>query len=185
MIRCRPVGQMVLAHNERRRSTSRRRRMTQTRQGFNPTQTEPILPVLRINAGTVGDMRVRASPEAVQLVQDRGGKLYVWAKTTHCCGGSVIFLETSSEAGERPSGASRRTGSSSTSTSASANRTSLSSMSAAYAGSTFTRTGTAAPTSSDRRPCRATGPPAAGRARRSGDQSFAVLMSTGAAVGRR
>lgn len=47
-------------------------------------------------------MRVRASPEAVQLVQDRGGKLYVWAKKTHCCGGSVISLETSSEAGERP-----------------------------------------------------------------------------------
>jgi hypothetical protein len=47
-------------------------------------------------------MHVRASPEAVQLVQDRGGKLYVWAKKTRCCGGSVIFLETSSEAGERP-----------------------------------------------------------------------------------
>jgi hypothetical protein len=47
-------------------------------------------------------MRVRASPEAVQLVQERGGKLYVWAKKTRCCGGSVIFLETSSEAGERP-----------------------------------------------------------------------------------
>jgi len=35
-------------------------------------------------------------------VQDRGGKLYVWAKKTRCCGGSLIFLETSSEAGERP-----------------------------------------------------------------------------------
>ena len=46
-------------------------------------------------------MRVKASPEAVQLVQERGGKLYVWAKKTRCCG-SVIFLETSSEAGERP-----------------------------------------------------------------------------------
>jgi hypothetical protein len=47
-------------------------------------------------------MRVRASAEAVQLVQDRGGKLYVWPRKTRCCGGSVIFLETSSEAGERP-----------------------------------------------------------------------------------
>jgi hypothetical protein len=47
-------------------------------------------------------MRVKASPKAVQLVQERGGKLYVWAKKTRCCGGSVIFLETSSEAGERP-----------------------------------------------------------------------------------
>ena len=44
---------------------------------------------------------MRASPEAVQLVQDRGGKLYVWAKKTRCCG-SLIFIETSSEAGERP-----------------------------------------------------------------------------------
>ena len=35
-------------------------------------------------------------------MQDRGGKLYVWAKKIRCCGGSVIFLETSSEAGARP-----------------------------------------------------------------------------------
>ena len=35
-------------------------------------------------------------------MQDRGGKLYVWAKKIRCCGGSVIFLETSNEAGERP-----------------------------------------------------------------------------------
>ena len=47
-------------------------------------------------------MRVKASPEAIQLVQDQGGKLYVWAKKTRCCGGSVTFLETSSEPGERP-----------------------------------------------------------------------------------
>jgi hypothetical protein len=46
-------------------------------------------------------VHVKASAEAVQLVQDRGGKLYVWARKTRCCGGSVIFLETSSEAGER------------------------------------------------------------------------------------
>ena len=35
-------------------------------------------------------------------MQDQGGKLYVWAKKTRCCGGSVTLLETSSEAGERP-----------------------------------------------------------------------------------
>jgi hypothetical protein len=46
-------------------------------------------------------VRVKVSPEAVQLVQDRGGKLYVWAKKTRCCG-SLIFLETSSEPGARP-----------------------------------------------------------------------------------
>lgn len=47
------------------------------------------------------NVRVNASPEAVQLVQDRGGTLYVWAKKTRCCGGSLIFLETSSEPGKR------------------------------------------------------------------------------------
>jgi hypothetical protein len=45
---------------------------------------------------------VKASPEAIRLVQERGGKLYVWAKKTRCCGGAVTFLETSSDAGERP-----------------------------------------------------------------------------------
>jgi hypothetical protein len=47
-------------------------------------------------------MRVKASPEAVRLVQAQGGKLYVWAKKTRCCGGSLIFLQTSSEPTERP-----------------------------------------------------------------------------------
>jgi hypothetical protein len=44
---------------------------------------------------------VKASPEAVRIVRDQGGRVYVWAKRTRCCGGSVIFLETSSEPGER------------------------------------------------------------------------------------
>jgi len=46
-------------------------------------------------------VRVRASPEAVKLVQDQGGKLYVWAKSTRCCGAALIYLETSTEPGER------------------------------------------------------------------------------------
>jgi hypothetical protein len=46
-------------------------------------------------------VRVKASPEAVQFVQDRGGRLYVWAKRTRCCGGALVFLETSTEPGER------------------------------------------------------------------------------------
>jgi len=62
-------------------------------------QTETILSVCQ--SMLVGHVRVRASPGAVQLVQDRGGKLYVWAKKTRC-GGSVFFLETSSEASARP-----------------------------------------------------------------------------------
>jgi hypothetical protein len=47
-------------------------------------------------------MRVEASPEAIGLVQEHGGKLYVWAKRARCCSGSLTFLETSSEPGERP-----------------------------------------------------------------------------------
>jgi hypothetical protein len=47
-------------------------------------------------------MRVQASPEAVRLVQEQGGKLFVRAKRSRCCHGSLTFLETSSEPGEQP-----------------------------------------------------------------------------------
>jgi hypothetical protein len=47
-------------------------------------------------------MRVEASPEAIQLVDEQGGKLYVWAKRARCCHGAMTFLETSSEPDERP-----------------------------------------------------------------------------------
>jgi hypothetical protein len=47
-------------------------------------------------------MRVEASPEAIGLVDEQGGKLYVWAKRARCCHGSLTFLETSSEPGEGP-----------------------------------------------------------------------------------
>jgi len=47
-------------------------------------------------------VRVQASPEAVRLVQEQGGKLYVWARRSRCCHGSLTFLETSSEPGDRP-----------------------------------------------------------------------------------
>ena len=46
-------------------------------------------------------MRVKASSEAMELVQARGGKLYVRAKRARCCHGSLTFLETSNEPGER------------------------------------------------------------------------------------
>jgi hypothetical protein len=45
-------------------------------------------------------MRLDASPEALRLVQERGGKLYVRAKRTRCCGGPLVFLETSAEPGD-------------------------------------------------------------------------------------
>ena len=47
-------------------------------------------------------MRVQASPEAVRLIQEQGGKLYVCAKRSRCCHGSLTFLETSNEPAERP-----------------------------------------------------------------------------------
>ncbi len=53
------------------------------------------------DGGTVRQVRVKASPEAVGLVQEQGGKLYVWAKRSRCCHGSLTFLETSNEPGER------------------------------------------------------------------------------------
>jgi len=46
-------------------------------------------------------VRVQATPEAVRLVQEQGGQLYVWAKRSRCCHGSLTFLETSSEPRER------------------------------------------------------------------------------------
>ena len=47
-------------------------------------------------------MRVEASPEAVRLVEEQGGRLFVWAKRARCCHGTMTYLETSSEPGERP-----------------------------------------------------------------------------------
>ena len=46
-------------------------------------------------------MRVEASAEAIRLVQEQGGKLYVRAKRARCCGGPLTFLETSSEPGRQ------------------------------------------------------------------------------------
>jgi len=38
-------------------------------------------------------MRVKASPEAVRLVQERGGRLYVRAERARCCGGALTLLD--------------------------------------------------------------------------------------------
>jgi len=57
---------------------------------------------LRPDGVTVRHVRVQATPEAVRLVQAQGGQLYVWAKRSRCCRGSLTFLETSSEPRERP-----------------------------------------------------------------------------------
>lgn len=46
-------------------------------------------------------MRVKASLEAIELVQSRGGKLYVTARHSRCCHGALTVLDTSTEPGER------------------------------------------------------------------------------------
>ena len=46
-------------------------------------------------------MRVDASPEALALVAEHGGQLYVRARRARCCGGALTLLETSSEPGDR------------------------------------------------------------------------------------
>ena len=58
------------------------------------------LPLI-FSGGTVWRVRVQASPEAVRLIEEQGGKLYVWAKRSRCCHGSLTFLETSNEPAER------------------------------------------------------------------------------------
>jgi hypothetical protein len=45
-------------------------------------------------------MRVVASTEARELVRERGGRLFVWAKTSRCCG-PITYLRASTEAPER------------------------------------------------------------------------------------
>jgi hypothetical protein len=51
--------------------------------------------------GIVEQMRVKASPGAIELVQSRGGKLYVTARHSRCCHGALTVLDTSNEPGER------------------------------------------------------------------------------------
>jgi hypothetical protein len=51
--------------------------------------------------GTVWRVRVQASPQAVQLIQEQGGKLYVRAQRSRCCHGSLTFLGTSNEPAKR------------------------------------------------------------------------------------
>ncbi len=46
-------------------------------------------------------MRVVAAPEVVDRVQAEGGKLFVWARSTRCCSGSVTFLEAATDAPAR------------------------------------------------------------------------------------
>lgn len=44
-------------------------------------------------------MRVKASPDALGLVRERGGKVYVRAHRHRCCGGALTLLETVADPG--------------------------------------------------------------------------------------
>ena len=46
-------------------------------------------------------MEVRASPDAVDFVGGRGGKLFVWSRSARCCRGTTTFLEASTERDDR------------------------------------------------------------------------------------
>lgn len=48
-----------------------------------------------------GAVRVNASPEALELVRERGGRVFVHARRHRCCGGSLTTLETAVEPGTR------------------------------------------------------------------------------------
>ena len=45
-------------------------------------------------------MEVIASRAAVEFVRERGGKLFVWSKTSRCCRG-MTFLEAATEPDDR------------------------------------------------------------------------------------
>jgi hypothetical protein len=45
-------------------------------------------------------VRVVASPEAREVVREGGGRLFVWARRSRCCG-SITYLRASTEAPER------------------------------------------------------------------------------------
>ena len=51
--------------------------------------------------GFNGVVRVVASEAAVELIEERGGRLYVWPKKANCCGGRTT-LATSPSPPPRP-----------------------------------------------------------------------------------
>jgi hypothetical protein len=56
--------------------------------------------VIAASATMAGKMKVVVSDEATELIQARGGRLYVWVKKGRCCG-AARTLTTSSEAPAR------------------------------------------------------------------------------------
>ena len=46
-------------------------------------------------------MHVIASSEAADVIRERGGKLFVWSKSSRCCHGVTTFLEASTSGDAR------------------------------------------------------------------------------------
>jgi len=42
-------------------------------------------------------MKVVASREAAEFVRERGGRLWVWTRSTRCCRGRITYLAASTE----------------------------------------------------------------------------------------
>lgn len=45
-------------------------------------------------------MRLKASPDAVGIVRELGGKVYIRAHRHRCCGGALTLLDTSTDPGD-------------------------------------------------------------------------------------
>ena len=43
-------------------------------------------------------MQLVAPDSAIDLIRERGGRLYVWKKRNRCCGGATVTLGTATEA---------------------------------------------------------------------------------------
>jgi hypothetical protein len=43
-------------------------------------------------------LKLVAPDSAVDLIRERGGRLYVWKQRTRCCGGATVTLEAATEA---------------------------------------------------------------------------------------
>jgi hypothetical protein len=46
---------------------------------------------------------VTVTPEAAARITESGGRLFVWSRTTRCCGGRTCLLQTSTEPDTRHS----------------------------------------------------------------------------------
>ena len=53
------------------------------------------MPSFTHRPGYRSTIEVSVSPKAAALIAERGGRLFVWSRTSRCCRGPVCTLETS------------------------------------------------------------------------------------------